>query len=97
MSASRIKRYGFALAAYLSLSIILSLIWRVSYLYTAIGFAVWAFGGHLITLDDDLRGGWDNPDGGIPFPWAALAIKAAVLLLLVGLVFYFPVLRTLGA
>ena len=23
----------------------------------------WAFGGHLITLDEDMRGGWSNPDG----------------------------------
>lgn len=23
----------------------------------------WAFGGHLITLDDDMRGGWSSPDG----------------------------------
>ena len=23
----------------------------------------WAFGGHLITLDDDMRGGWSNPEG----------------------------------
>ena len=23
----------------------------------------WAFGGHLITLDDEMRGGWSNPEG----------------------------------
>lgn len=23
----------------------------------------WAFFGHLITLDDDIRGGWSNPQG----------------------------------
>ena len=23
----------------------------------------WAFFGHLVTLDDDMRGGWSNPEG----------------------------------
>lgn len=97
MTVSEFKRYGIILAMFCSTAVILSLIWAVPYLYTAIGFAVWALGGHLITLDDDLPGGWSNPDGSAPFPWAELAIKAAVLLALVGLVFFIPALRTLGA
>lgn len=91
------RRYGIVLGTFSSLSVILSLIWRVAYLYTAIGVAVWSLGGHLITIDDDLPGEGSNPDGSIPFPSAELAIKAAVLLVLVGLVFFFPLLRTLGA
>lgn len=97
MSVSELKRYGIILAMICSIAVILSLIWQVPYLYTAIAFAVWAFTGHLITIDDDLPGGWSNPDGSIPFPWAELAIKAAVLFVLLGLVFFIPVLRTLGA
>jgi hypothetical protein len=84
------------LAMVCSTAVILSLIWKVPYLYTAIGFAAWAFAGHLITIDDDLPSGWSNPDGSIPFPWAELAIKAAVLLGLIGLVFLLPAFRTLG-
>jgi hypothetical protein len=94
---SELKRYGVILAMFCSIAVILSLIWKVPYLYTAIGFAAWAFGGHLITIDDDLPGGWSSPDGSIPFPWAELAVKAAVLLILVGLVLFIPKLRTLGA
>lgn len=85
------------LAMVCSTAAILSLIWKVPYLYTALGFAVWAFAGHLITIDDDVPNGWSNPDGSIPFPWAQLAIKGAVLLALLGLVFLIPALRTLGA
>jgi hypothetical protein len=80
-----------------STAVLLSLIWEVPYLYTMIGFAVWAFVGHLITIDDDVTGGWSNPDGSTPFPWAELAIKAAVLLGLLALLFLMPTLRTLGA
>jgi hypothetical protein len=91
------KRYGIILAMVCSSAVILSLIWSVPYLYTAIGFAVWALGGHLITLDDELPGGWSNPDGSALFPWVELGIKAAILFALVGLAFLVPALRTFGA
>ncbi|MEC5216962.1 hypothetical protein RCH09_001918 [Actimicrobium sp. GrIS 1.19] len=97
LSVSEFKRYGTSLASCCLTAVVLSLIWKVPYSYTAIGFAVWAFAGHLITIDDDVAGGWSNPDGGIPFPWLKLAINAAVLLGLVGLSFFIPAFRTLGA
>ncbi|MCS0585172.1 hypothetical protein NX784_26645, partial [Massilia pinisoli] len=97
VGVSKRKRYGIMLAMVCSTAVILSLIWNVPYLYTAIGFAVWAFAGHLITIDDDVPGGWSNPDGSIPFPWAELAIKGAVLLAFLGLALLIPALRTLGA
>jgi len=31
--------------------------------YPALALSAWAFGGHLVTLDDDARGGWSNPEG----------------------------------
>jgi hypothetical protein len=93
----KFKRVGIVLAMSCLTALTLSLIWKVPYLYTAICFAVWAFGGHLITIDDDLPGGWNDPDGDISSPWAELAIKAAVLLALIGLVFFIPALRSVGA
>lgn len=84
-------------ALFCSIAVMLSSIWAVPYLYTGIGFAIWALAGHLITMDDDLPRGWSNPEGDIPFPWAELAMKVAVLLVLVGLAFYVPALRKLGA
>ena len=29
----------------------------------------WPLGGTLMTIDDDLPGGWSNPDGGVRPPW----------------------------
>ncbi|MBW8897347.1 MAG: hypothetical protein JF619_04365 [Massilia sp.] len=97
MSVSELKRCGIMLAMVCSTAVLFSLIWKVPYLYTVIGFAVWAFVGHLITIDDDVPGGWSNPDGSIPFPFTQLAIKAAVLLGLLGVILLMPTLRTLGA
>ncbi|WP_036172041.1 hypothetical protein [Massilia sp. 9096] len=96
MGGSQLKQCGIMVAVVCITAIILSLIWRVPYLYTAMGFAVWAFAGHLITLDDDFPGGWSNPDGDVPFPWAELAIEAAVLLALLWLAFLAPALSRLG-
>jgi len=94
---SAFKRCGIMLAMACSTAVILSLVLKVPYLYTVTGFAVWAFVGQLLTIDDDVAGGWNNPDGGMPFPWAELGIKAAVLLGLLGGVFLMPALRAYGA
>ena len=32
-------------------------------------FVGWPLGGTLITIDDDLAGGWSNPDGKVRPPW----------------------------
>jgi hypothetical protein len=32
-------------------------------------FVIWPLAGTLITADDDLPGGWSNPDGTITPPW----------------------------
>jgi hypothetical protein len=32
-------------------------------------FVAWPLGGTLITLDDDFKGGWSNPDGSVRPPW----------------------------
>ena len=78
-------------------AVLLSLVGKVPYLYTVTGFAVWSFIGHLITIDDDAPDGWSNPDGSIPFLWAELAIKAAILLGVLGALFFVPTLRAFGA
>src|SRR5262245_57431792 len=77
-------------------SLILSRIWHVPYIFTLIAFAAWAFFGHLVTADDDLRGGWSNPDGTQPFPWRELVVKGAILAILCAVVVLFPVVRDLG-
>ena len=81
----------------LVIATVLSLVWRVAYIYTAIGFAGWAFIGHLVTADDDFRGGWSNPDGSRRFPWIALLIKAVIFVGLCWLIVSFPAVKSFGA
>jgi hypothetical protein len=96
MKTEAIKRYVIPIVLVLSTAIVLSLVWHVPYIFTVIGFAVWAFVGHLVTADEDVPGGWSNPDGSLPFPWAELAIKALVLAALCILAIQFPILCSFG-
>ena len=32
-------------------------------------FVAWPLVGTLVTIDDDLKGGWSNPDGTVRAPW----------------------------
>lgn len=77
-------------------ALLLSFIWRVPYIFTVAGFSAWAFFGHLITADDDMPGGFSNPDGSLPSLRGELAIKGIVLLALLGLIAFVPSLWALG-
>lgn len=47
------------------------------YAFTSIGlglsflifFVGWSVMGTLVTIDDDMKGGWSNPDGSVKPPW----------------------------
>ena len=90
------KRYAILLVIVIAVALLLSLAWHVPYVYTLIGFSVWAFVGHLVTADDDAPGGWGNPDGSLPLPWVELLIKTLVLGALCALAVLSPAVRSLG-
>ena len=48
----------------------------------ALALGVWAVFGHLVTLDDDLPGGWSNPDGDREIARASLVELGVKVLLL---------------
>ena len=97
LRADAAKHYAVLLAVVIGTAIVLSKFGQVPYIFTIAGFAAWAFFGHLITADDDAPGGWSNPDGKAPFPWAELFVKAAVFAALVAAAIAFPELRNIGA
>ena len=80
---------------YLLAAIALSLLFSVPYIFTAIGMASWVFIGHLITIDDDFPGGFNNPDGADPAPWGELGIKFLILIFLLAIATN-PKVRELG-
>jgi hypothetical protein len=90
---------GFLIAAIL-VSLCLSWLFGVPCFYTLLGFLVWLFAGHLITVDDEEPGGWSNPEGSRKI-WNSslfeLAAKAAVLVVAVLLLVLIPALHEVGA
>lgn len=91
------KRYAVLSAIVVITALSLSAVWGVPYVYTLIGFSAWALLGHLLTVDDDMAGGWSNPDGSLPFPWMEIAAKAAPLAALSVVAYWVPAVRLLGA
>ena len=92
-----VRCFGVTLAWIAGFAVALSLFFGVAYIYTLIGLSAWAFVGHFVTVDDDLPGGWSNPDGKFPVPWKQLVVKGIVLVALGIVAFSFPGLRNLGA
>lgn len=92
--------FAMAVAFVIAISIILSLLARVPYMYTVCGFAAWAAIGHLVTLDDDASGGWSNPDNSKEV-WRKsrreLILKFVVLFALLAITFSVPSLNNWGA
>jgi len=43
-------------------------------------FVGWPLVGTLVTADDDLPGGWSNPDGSIPPPWRTALFWGQILM-----------------
>jgi hypothetical protein len=95
MDTGLIKRIAFLLLGTSIVAIGLSALWRVPYIFTFVGVAALVLAGHVATVDDDMPGGWSNPDGSRPFPWAELLIKAAVVAVL-ALLALVPGIRALG-
>ena len=93
-TAKQVARLG---AVVVLTALALSLVWHVPYIYTVTGFAALVFAGHLITADDDIPGGFSNPDGSLPFPWMELAVKGGVLLALVALIVFVPSISSIGS
>ncbi len=100
LSASSGK-YALAwVAAAATIVVGLSLIFGVAYIYSLLGIAALVFGGHFVTLDDDVPGGWSNPESSEKLWHSSIKVALVKLVVLVGLaapLFVFPGLEQYGA
>ena len=80
--------------------LLLSWLFGVPYFVGLLGLLAWATVGHLVTLDDEMPGGWSNPEESKRI-WrlsvAGLVAKAALLALVFWLVGQYPQLKEFGA
>lgn len=94
-----IRSTVFILLAVSVLAVLLSVAACIPYIYTASTVAAVVFFGHLVTLDDDRKGGWNNEYEEEDF-WRQslkeLVLKLAVLIILLIITFVFPGIASLG-
>jgi hypothetical protein len=78
---SALKRYFIfiGILAIVAVSVSIGASWPIGYVALAL-FIVWPLIGTLITIDDDLPGGWSNPDGKTTPEWRTLAWNLEILL-----------------
>ena len=62
----------------LCVCLITSAFWNVPYILTLAAVAGVVFAMDLVSVDDELPGGFFNLDGEFPFPWKRLSVKGAV-------------------
>jgi len=84
------------LAVAIALIFGLSYFMNTPYIYTIIGLSIWIFVGHLVTLDDDMKGGWSNPEN-LTSIWNSskleLLVKFLVVISLLIILFAFPTIK----
>ena len=78
---SALKRYFIFIGALVVVAVSVSIVarWPMGYVALAL-FIGWPLIGTLITIDDDLPGGWSNPDGKATPEWKSLAWNLEILL-----------------
>jgi hypothetical protein len=90
------QRFMILATVVVAASVLLSLAFSVPYVFTVTGFAGLAFLGHVVTIDEDLRGGWGDTGEKRLFPWGELLSKAVVFFGLCWAIAAFPALRSFG-
>jgi hypothetical protein len=79
MSTSKRYFIFIGVLAVVAVSVSLGANWPMGYVALAL-FIGWPLIGTLITIDDDLPGGWSNPDGKTTPEWKTLAWNLEMLL-----------------
>jgi len=90
------KRYGISLACICLSAAIASTIWKVAYVYTCVFFVAPSMFEQLIATGFARPRDRNKLDDRSKFQWHGMAIKTAILLILVGLAISVPPLRRLG-
>jgi hypothetical protein len=73
-----LKHYAKTYAIAVAIALALHFIFRVDPFLPMAIIGLWPLAGSLITIDDDIPGGWTNPDGDQSFPHEVF-ISAAIL------------------
>ena len=84
----------------ISLVVGLSLAFDIAYIYTLLVLSALVAFGHLMTLDDDMPGEWENMDESQRIWFSSkviLVIKIGIFISFIAAILFIPSVRTFGA
>ena len=73
-----------------------SLLWHVPYIYSVIGLVTLSLIGYIVTVDEDLPGGWAPIPGGAKAAWFRVLAMCSILACLIALAVMVPSIRVAG-
>lgn len=97
MASDLARRIGFSAAIVATCAVTASWLLRVPYIFTVIALLGLGLAGFVVTLDDDLPGGWAPNPGGRRAVLIQLALAVSVLAAAIALAVFFPAVRALGS
>ena len=90
------RRAALSAATFAACAIAASLLWQVPYIYTVIALLGVGLVGFVVTLDDDLPGGWSPHPAGRRDVFGQLALVVCVFAVAIAVAVFFPAIRALG-
>jgi hypothetical protein len=90
------RRVGLSAAIFAVCAFAASLLWHIPYIFTVIALLCLGLVGFVVTLDDDLPGGWDQHPRGRRAVLVQLAAVVCAFAAAVAVAVFFPAVRALG-
>jgi len=91
-----VKTKTFAVLFSLLFIVGLSFFLHVPYIFGLLFLFLWPIVGMLITADDYMPGGWENPDGTTKTPWGRFLFFVALAAAVGAVIIFFPQVRVYG-
>lgn len=96
MGSELARRVGLSAAIFAACALAASWLLHIPYIFTVIALLGLGLAGFIVTLDDDLPGGWAPHPGGHRAVSVQLALVVCAFAAAVALAVFFPAVRALG-
>lgn len=96
MASEQARAIGQTLAIVAVLSLACSWLFHIPYIFTIIGSLMWGIIGIIITLDDDMPGGWSPHPAGAKGALGQLILPISLLVIAIAVAVLFPSIWVIG-
>jgi hypothetical protein len=96
MDSSQARAIAISIGITAAIALGLSLLWHVPYIYSVIGLVTLSLVGYVVTVDEDLPGGWAPIPGGAKAVWLRVLAMCSILAGLIALAAMVPSIRAAG-